>query len=663
MASGVTNYAEIQQDEIDVLRSIYMEDFVEDEAKRGPWNKVADRSFRIYLKTHNKHESHIAVILFVSFPPTYPKTVPRMRVEFGNQVRKHVRMQVSDAATLKPKQLVGSEMVYEITTLIQDIIDNAPNVGSENVPTLDEERSLREHAAMEKALKEDEKRRLEVAQENHDEERQMLLELVSQERERAYQRKLHKVTSSTNPMSNQESIPGVLVFDRPSQISHSGKSSEIWAVHSKVLFREGFLGTISTVQQWENMDSKDYDRALRAQQPPFLVLKDIFIPDLDDERSGNAMRELESLLEQQVWVHKPHPNILGVANYLVQPTRGENTSISQGERGWNVSILMQLASKGSLQTLLETAGQLEIKRLRMWSLQILEGLHHYHRHGAAHGDVHLRNILLEEGEAKNVIAKLADGGYANLLHLLRGNKPHLLPVPWTTPEDHKNGPSPPGDIWHFGVCLLQMGFGADIVDEYRSPNALIEDLRLSKSFEATVRKIFSSNPKKRPAAWDLLHFEFFRNDEPLSQGPSGDFDLSSTIDLSRAPSRRSRRQSSHLPSSSRYSKEFVEDGRLGRGGFGEVFRARNRIDGQPYAIKKIKAKSKAALDPVLSEATVLSRLNHPHVVRYYTSWIEDTISNVSEDETNSSFEGFSSLSQFDRRAMLPQSSRVSLSQI
>lgn len=38
MAPSITNYAEIQHDEIEVLRSIYMDDFVEDKVKPGAWN-------------------------------------------------------------------------------------------------------------------------------------------------------------------------------------------------------------------------------------------------------------------------------------------------------------------------------------------------------------------------------------------------------------------------------------------------------------------------------------------------------------------------------------------------------------------------------------------------------------------------------------------------
>lgn len=38
MAPSGTNYAEIQNDEIEALRSIYMEAFEEEEAKVGAWN-------------------------------------------------------------------------------------------------------------------------------------------------------------------------------------------------------------------------------------------------------------------------------------------------------------------------------------------------------------------------------------------------------------------------------------------------------------------------------------------------------------------------------------------------------------------------------------------------------------------------------------------------
>lgn len=42
-----------------------------------------------------------------------------------------------------------------------------------------------------------------------------------------------------------------------------------------------------------------------------------------------------------------------------------------------------------------------------------------------------------------------------------------------------------------------------------------------------------------------------------------------------------------FPSRSRYSSEFETVGYISKGGFGEVYKVKNKLDGQEYAIKKI----------------------------------------------------------------------------
>ncbi|NWI55147.1 E2AK1 kinase, partial [Calyptomena viridis] len=75
---------------------------------------------------------------------------------------------------------------------------------------------------------------------------------------------------------------------------------------------------------------------------------------------------------------------------------------------------------------------------------------------------------------------------------------------------------------------------------------------------------------------------------------------------------------------SRYLNEFDEVARLGRGGYGKVYKVRNKLDGQFYAIKKIKIKKATRRDcmKVLREVKVLAGLQHPHVVGYHTAWLE-----------------------------------------
>ncbi|KRY57391.1 Eukaryotic translation initiation factor 2-alpha kinase 1 [Trichinella britovi] len=75
---------------------------------------------------------------------------------------------------------------------------------------------------------------------------------------------------------------------------------------------------------------------------------------------------------------------------------------------------------------------------------------------------------------------------------------------------------------------------------------------------------------------------------------------------------------------SRYRIDFVEICQLGKGGFGQVVKALNKLDDQVYAVKKIEF---SVLSPeqclkLLGEVRFLARLNHPNVVRYHCAWLE-----------------------------------------
>ncbi|NXW28968.1 E2AK1 kinase, partial [Phaetusa simplex] len=75
---------------------------------------------------------------------------------------------------------------------------------------------------------------------------------------------------------------------------------------------------------------------------------------------------------------------------------------------------------------------------------------------------------------------------------------------------------------------------------------------------------------------------------------------------------------------SRYLNEFDEIATLGKGGYGKVYKVRNKLDGQFYAIKKINIKKATRRDcmKVLREVKVLAGLQHPNIVGYHTAWME-----------------------------------------
>ncbi|XP_045503958.1 eukaryotic translation initiation factor 2-alpha kinase [Colias croceus] len=76
--------------------------------------------------------------------------------------------------------------------------------------------------------------------------------------------------------------------------------------------------------------------------------------------------------------------------------------------------------------------------------------------------------------------------------------------------------------------------------------------------------------------------------------------------------------------SGRYENDFTPLRCLGRGGFGVVFEARNNIDHQSYAVKRITLpKRESRRERVLREVRALAKLEHEHIVRYFNAWLEE----------------------------------------
>uniref|UniRef100_A0A3B4ZB89 non-specific serine/threonine protein kinase n=1 Tax=Seriola lalandi dorsalis TaxID=1841481 RepID=A0A3B4ZB89_SERLL len=88
---------------------------------------------------------------------------------------------------------------------------------------------------------------------------------------------------------------------------------------------------------------------------------------------------------------------------------------------------------------------------------------------------------------------------------------------------------------------------------------------------------------------------------------------------------------------SRFTSDFDSIKGLGKGGFGCVYKVRQKLSNKYYAIKIVRSNEKA-----LREVKALSEFQHQNIVRYYHCWTEDTeykdhsSTNSSQSVSNSS---------------------------
>lgn len=87
------------------------------------------------------------------------------------------------------------------------------------------------------------------------------------------------------------------------------------------------------------------------------------------------------------------------------------------------------------------------------------------------------------------------------------------------------------------------------------------------------------------------------------------------------------RSISETTSSSVFTSRFLSDFEmvqcLGKGGFGVVFEAKNKLDDCNYAIKRIVLPGrKESRDRVMREVKTLAHCEHQHIVRYFQAWVE-----------------------------------------
>jgi translation initiation factor 2-alpha kinase 4 len=601
------NYEEEQQQEIEALQSIFPPDDFELTVQPTAWSRTNERKVKLRIRSVLDDSQYI--MLCAQLSATYPRSPPSLAIEGGESFHERTRNRIQTTIQKRPKQLLGSQMLWDISDEIREALDDAVSARRKGtLPSLDVERASAEEMASSLAKQAEEAEEQRLLKEK-EEEAVAIQQMISQQMVKQEKRKSLRPTIQSPKQSRQHPAPEVISFGQSARIKVGNDTETFTAVTINGLISntelEGtYLGT-PLVSNSEN-------------RPPIVAIKRRTMKKPKEE-----IIALESILTRVQRLE--HPHLLNVLAYRINQLEDSKSELVLCREHCNRGHLADQLSLGSLHT----------TKARQFTTELLEGLDYLHRHGIIHGFINTRSVYLATNP--DLAAKLSGFGYAKALGLVDSSRP----AKWNAPQTNSSASHTvqvQSDIWDLGVVAVQMFLGPEALEEHASPFDLIDRPDISDAFRNFLSKIFLR--KEHISCFDLLPAELLRTNLPVLQPVS-------TRNRHQAKS-----SGSGFSDRGRYdsSTNFTQISRLGKGGFGEVVKARHKIDQSLYAIKKIKAQSGPLLDKLIAEAMLLGRLNHPYVVRYINTWIEaeelgsaSTMDgNLSESEVHSDSECVSS---------------------
>ncbi|GAA5881509.1 hypothetical protein JCM16303_005683 [Sporobolomyces ruberrimus] len=686
------DFAELQDGEIEVLQSIFMDDF-EKVASKTAWKAVtAVHEFRICVRPVEEDlKDKVKVWVRFKLPQKYPKVPPTMTLEESQGLASNHLSELSTTLQQSAAALVGMEMVYELCTKAATFITDRhlDSARGKQASFQDQRRKREEEQA--KVAQEAQVRAREKEEQREAEEAARLSQLISEDVRKKEELRLERERREREI----DRAAGVALELEPGgerrcsvkvrQPGPDGNKAEA-AVKFGLTADGDWLGlTVSAEIALSNA----------APRPATAYIFELLAPYFLTSQGRRKVGKLEVDLERTNAIR--HPNVLTPIGYrLVPHTPGffpsnpHSKPLNRSGEGWSLIVLSQLVLSShtqSLEDLLSAVGELRVDRAIAYFAHLVMAVECLHTNHVVHRAIRTKVIFItsekarakDAGEGGSGGVRLGGAGWYRRLIDLNKAEPWLVqpadeepPDSWTCPEaiaapfDYDRA----RDMYDLGVVFAQMVFGLDVVHRYPSPADLVRSI--PRNYPPIVRKILVdlllAEPKKRPQA-SRLSAQLAENSNSsttlyslqLSTTPPNplgtwhqpktphDGGLASPLlsppALDRHPARPPDQPLSRSVdgpsgffwqpkvSGSRYRSEFEELEFLGRGGGGQVVKARNRLDGHLYAVKKIRLPDDRASEiKILREVTIWSRMNHPNIVRYHTSWTE-------VDETFNSFPG------------------------
>ncbi|XP_071971670.1 eIF-2-alpha kinase GCN2 [Engystomops pustulosus] len=639
-----------QENELQVLESIYGEDFT-DLRKTSAWKIKQPPEVTLSLRPQGD-EFHVQLDLWVKCPQMYPDVPPEIKLKNVKGLSNENVNSLSCSLEELAKTLCGEVMIYQLADHIQSFLTehNHPPPKSfheemlKNLQRQQEKIALEEEKKKQELKMREEQTRLEILdeirrreEEKKEEKRRKELEkqerlesanLTCQENSAKTANTAGPKTGTTNGgltdhggngrtrttsvgRSKRDRQFSVCSDDNPS--SYEVLTFDLGCSGHLVVHRGKCLG------KDEHLAKSIYN-GLEAASGQFVVIYEWvlqwqkkmgkFLTNQEREKVEKCKKQVQGTeAEFNSLIKLSHPNIV---HYLAMRVKENEDSISVG-------IVAEHVNGSKLSSFLEQEVPVPVDQLRRYTNQLLSALDYLHSNSVVHKVLCASSVLVTgDGRVKitdySLSKRLADICKEDVFEQTKVRfSEDALPS--------KTGKK--GDIWKLGLLLLSLSQGK-VTKEYpvKVPSGLPAD------FQDFLKKCVCLEDKERWSTQQLLGHSFV-NPPPqkysMSEESPDDYtgvDCTETV----IPSASISNAAFHIESQrqlSRYYSEFEELQMLGRGAFGAVIKVQNKLDGCYYAVKRVQINpASKQFRRIKGEVTLLSRLNHENIVRYYNAWIE-----------------------------------------
>jgi eukaryotic-like serine/threonine-protein kinase len=235
---------------------------------------------------------------------------------------------------------------------------------------------------------------------------------------------------------------------------------------------------------------------------------------------GTVYLAEDTWIDKKVALKVPHKQSLDFGELLREPrllaslNHPNIVAVLTAEKQENVFfIVMEYVPGETLESIVASAGALDLAVALDYACQICNAVDHAHRHGVLHRDLRPSNVIV----SGNGLAKVADFGTSRFLEIAAHGTTVIGSPPYMAPEQFQGKAVFASDVYSLGVTLFQMLTG-DLPYDTPSPADLdrllsgelitpprLRNPKIPRAINDIVLKAMAPDiPGRYPRAGDLL---------------------------------------------------------------------------------------------------------------------------------------------------------------